>query len=454
MKMIEKLITNSTSKNILFLGKLINLTPKEIESFLEKEGLNFCQSYEEDKDYAFVVLSSLINPYEEEISYEVYNRGIKDIKLEQFEAYYISKIKPNSLLMSIKLKNDKDRILRLLNLNCIDDSLYLKLLNLYKWEEGSVFDSNSNRDVTISFIKRFLPTRANVNHNEIVHSPASLLEIALICQNRDVLKSMLKFPKYELRSRGKEDWKPKELKEFIATNESIDNEIIEVLLNLNNSRIDTLLALNCALNQKHLETIYNRTSHQGKINLTKNSNLTDELFKKLLDSEVKKELLNNQIITKNRLALIKEDDLIYLSNNSNISEIIDEILFKNRDLDFALGQNIALNSNKLQMLYKKYGNNIAINLSKNPNTPKELLKEFFKLDSWDIKLNLATNPSTPIEILDTLCQMNNRELNLHLATNESVRDEYLEFFKVDNELLRALSKNKKFLKNMEKKAII
>jgi len=452
--LIEELIKKSNSKNILFLGKLINLTPKEIESFLNKEGLNFCQEYEEDKDYTFVVLSSILNPYDEEISYEVYNRGIKDIKLEQFEAYYISKIKPNSLLMSIKLKNDQDRIKRLLKLKSLDDSLYLKLFNLYKWDEGGVFDSDSNRDVTISFIKRFLPKRANVNHNEVVHSPASLLEIALICQNVDVLKSMLKFPKFELRGRGKEEWKPRELKEFIATNESIDSEIIDFLLNLNNNRIDTLLALNSALDKYQLEIIFNRASSQTKINLTKNSNLDDELFKKLLDSKVKEELLNNQQITKDRLKLIKKEDLIYLANNLNISEIIDDILFKNKDLDFALSQNIALNSNHLQELYKKYGNDIAINLSKNPNTPKELLKEFFKLDSWNIKLNLATNPSTPIEILDALCEMDNRELNLKLATNESVRDEYLEFFKVDNELLRALSKNKKFLKNMEKKAII
>ncbi len=454
MSKIEDILKISNSKNILFLGKIISLTSKEIETFLEKKGLNFCQKYEEGKDYALVVLSSLLNPYEEELSYELYNRGIKDIKLDEFEAYYIANLNPNSLLMSIKLKKDTNRVKRLLRLSSLDNNLYLKLFKIHNWGEEGLFDTDENRDVTVSFIKRFLQRGDRVNHNEIVHSPASLFEIALTSQDEDILEAMLKFPKYEVRSRGKEEWKPRELKEFIATNPNINDNTVKFLLSLRDSRVDSLLALNSKIKPSEQEAILNRSTTQAKINLTKNSNLDDTIFKILLKSKVKQELLLNQKITKERLNLIESKDLIYLATNSTISDIVDHIIFKKEDIDFILARNSVLNKEQLQSLYNQHKEKIAMPLSSNKNTPKELLAHFFSLDSWDITLNLASNPNTPTDILDKLCQMDKRELNINLASNESVSDDYLEIFKVDSTLLRELSKNKKFLKKMENKPII
>ena len=454
MNKIEDILKTSNSKNILFLGKIISLTPKEIKIFLEKRGLNFYQEYEEGKDYALVVLSSLLNPYEEELSYELYNQGIKDVKLYEFEAYYIANLNPNSLLMSIKLKKDTNRVKRLLSLNSLDNELYIKLFKLYNWGKDGLFDTDDNRDVTISFIKRFLQRGKRSNHNEIVHSPASLFEIALTSQDEDILEAMLKFPKYEVRSRGKEEWKPRELREFIATNPNINSNTVKFLLNLRDNRIDALLALNSKINLYEQEAILNRATNQAKINLTKNSNLDDKIFKILLEGKIKEELLKNQNITKERLNLIEAKDLIYLATNPNIGDIIDDIIFKNEDVDFALATNSASNKKHLQSLYGRYSDKIAMPLSINQNTSKELLNHFFCLNNWEITLNLASNPNTPAEILDKLCQMDKRELNIKLASNESISDEYLEIFKVDTTLLRELSKNKKFLKKMENKPII
>ena len=437
----------------MLIGKSLNILPNEIESFLKKQGVGFTLEFEPNKEIAFVIVSSLLKPYEEEILNELYTLKIPEVSLEEFEEYYISKLKPNSLLMSLKLSSNQDRIKRLLNIKSLNSELYLKIFKLYNWQDEGIFDNNSNRDVAISFIKRFFkPTAPIYNHTDITYSPANLIDIALTSANKDALDAMLFMPSFSFNTRAKEPWKPKELKEFIALNPNLSINTKKTLLALNSKRIDTLLALNPSLNKEEQFIIYNRGSLEALINLAKNENLVDELFKELLNSDINiiKTLLLNQKIDKNRLDLIKKEHLLYLSKNPNIKDIVQDILFLDKKLDFALSSNEAVSSALIKKLYNKYKNEIALFLSLNKNTPKELLEEFFKLNQKEITLNLATNPNTPQDILDSLCELNDYELNKKLALNPSIKDEYLEFFKLDNELLRLMSTNEQMVDRIKK----
>ncbi len=458
MQQLEELLRNNKGRNLLFLGKIFNFTQDELSKFCSKLGLNAIFKYE-GQDIALTLLSSILTPLEEQISYELYEKKVPEIKLEEFENFYVKSLKPNSLLMSLKLSNNQERLKRLLKVKAFDDETFLKLFNLYNWDNEGVFDNDDNRDVTISFIKRFYPHFSHFNHHEIMHSPATILEIALTSTNPEVLKALSTMPNFAINSRKQEEWKPRELREFIAVNPNIPNDLVDSFINLKLSRLDTLLAQNSALNLEQQKKILTRGNKESLLKLAINPNLDDSIFKTLLDKDraIAKELLENQKITKKRLKAIEAKDknyLHYLANNVDILEVKDELLFKNEELDIALASNKALNSSDLEALYKKYGSKVVDNLCKNPNLSSKLISKFYKNATNEQKLYIASNPNTPQEILDELFHLDNKEINRYLALNPSLKDEYLDYFKLDNELLRIMSNNQKFLQKVSKKEYI
>jgi hypothetical protein len=393
----------------------------------------------------------MLKPYEEEIANNLYLKKIKEIKLIDFEKFYATKINKNSLLMSIKLSNNQEKIKRLLKIEAFDNSFYLKLLNLYDWQNEGLFDNDSNRDVTISFLKRFFKVQKNFNHNQITHTPNSLIDVALSTANLDALKAILKMPNYQIKARAKESWKPRDLKEFVAANFNIDNKIIKYLLSLQNQRIDAILAINPQICKSSQNIIFKRATKQALINLAKNENLDIELFKELLNTQAKETALLNQKITQEKLSFINKQDYLILAKNQNIKEVAKELLFLDEKIDFAIASNSALNQEDIKSLYNKYGSKIETLIAKNPNTPQDLLKALYKKNSYNLNLELAKNPNTPQAILDNLCEKNDYILNKELAKNPNLSDEYIEFFKLDNELLRIMSQNEILVKKISQK---
>ena len=460
MQKLDKLIKENQGKNILFLGKVLHFTQEELHKFAIKLGVNAVFKYKnENQDIAFTILSTLLTPLEEQISFELYEKGIPEIKLEEFENYYVQSLKPNTLLMSLKLSNNQERLKRLLKVKAFDDTTFLKLFTLYNWGDEGIFDNDNNRDVTLSFIKRFYPHFTNFNHHDIVHSPATILDIALTSESAEVLKALSKMPNYRINARKQEEWKPRELREFIAVNPNIPSDLIDNYLNCNAPRLDTLLAQNSALNQEQQERIFRRATKSSLLMLCKNPNLDNSLFTTLLkeNNEVVQALLENQTITKERLNTIlktNSDSLLFLAKNREITDIKEQLLFQNRALDFALAANPALESSDLESLYTKYGSEIAEELCKNPNLSSTLIEKFYKDANNTTKEAIAANPNTPQNILEELFNLDNFEINRHLALNPSLKDEYLDYFKLDNELLRIMSNNPKFLQKVSKKEYI
>ena len=447
---IEEVIANNQGGTVLFLGRVNNFTLEELTNFLEAQGMKYADKYK-GQEVVLTILSTMMTPLEEETSYSLYDAKIPEARLDEFESYYTKYIKPNTLMMSLKLSNDQDRLKRQLKNESFSDDVYLKLFKMYNWRGEGVYDTDDNRDVTITFVKRFY-TPDRFHDPAMVYSPITLSNIARDSKRAEILNAMLSMPNHQIKQSRKEDIRPKNLREIIALNEHISSEDIRYLLSFNDIRINTFLASNNAITLKEQEHILATANESTKLMLTQNDSLDDKIFKELLGDEevVVKSLLTFQPITTARLEVIlkanlSEEVLTHLGENNSIEDVANELLFLNKSLDYRVASNKKIKGELLDKLYEKYGNELVVPLSSNPNLSPKRLEEFYGLNSKDVTLNLASNPATPKTILKELCEKDEHELNRALAVNPSVELSYLEIYALDSELIQLMTKNKTYL---------
>ncbi len=428
----------------MLLGKSRNITQNEIEIFLRQYDLNVVDSI---TDRLAVVIESLVlHPLDEELSYEVYKKEIPSFKFDEFEKLYAKKITPNSLLMSLKLSNDQDRVVRLLKNESFDDEFYLKLFKLYDWQDEGVYDSDENRDVTMSFIKRFFKSDHFLDPATI-YSPITLAKIISQSKDPNLLEASLYFPKFEFKTSKSDIKKPNNLKELIVLNPHTSLQTLHRVLNYKNDQIDYFLAQNPSIDESIESELFKRADEDTLYMLSTNENISDRLFELFLkDDKFAPTLLSFAKIDQDRFKKAsKSKYLISLAQNEHIQEFAKELFELHKDeIDLALAQNSLVDSEILSKIFNRHKMMSAPQLSTNPNTPKDLLKRFFKLEDKEIDLNLSANPSTPQEILIKLYERDDYELNLLLAQNPSMPLEHLQQMQLDSRLKNSLSKNPTF----------
>ena len=450
---IEEIIKQNQSGTILFLGRVTNFTAEELTNFLEAQGMTYADKYI-GQEVALVVLSTMLTPLEEETSYDLYYAKVPDVRLAVFEEFYTQHIKPNTLMMSLKLSNDQERLKRLLKNSSFTDEVFLKLFKMYDWGREGVYDNDENRDATITFVDRFYRPDG-FRDPAMVYSPITLSNIARDAKTSEILDAMLTMPNHEIKQSRKEDMRPKNLREIIALNQNIASENICYLLSFNDERINSFLACNSAITPKEQEHIYAKANAVTKIMLTQNSSLDDKIFKELLmsDEESLKSLLTFQKMTAKRVEYIldaglSDEVMSLLGENVLIEDVAESLVGINKLLDYKLASNKELSTELLGKLYTTYDNEFMLPLSSNVNTHVELLTEFYKSKNIEVIKNLAENRSTDKKILKELCERNEHALNRALSLNPSVELFYLEQFALDTELIMLMTKNQTYLESV------
>ncbi len=450
---IEKLFEENRGKGILFLGRVQNFTVAEIQLFLDQFEMKYIE--EADSDVAIMIESSMMTPIEEDIAYDLYRGGLSSFKLREFEKFYALKIKPNSLLMSLKLSNDQERLKRLLKNESFEDDLFLKLFKLYDWVGEGVYDNDDNRDMTISFVKRFYRPDSFMDP-AIIYSPVTLSSVISNSKDNQLLDVVLSMPNYSFLSTKNEQKRANNLRELVACNRYLSIDSMKKLLSFRDSSIDYFLASNISLKGDMQDEIYQRADDDIKMMLSQNIALSEKLFDNLLDESdiVLQNLFAFQIITVEKLEKIvarKFSDEIFsiVGENSSIEDIIPKLLDLNIELlVMRLASNHVVKENFLDEIYKRNGDTVLLPLCMNPNLSISLIKDFFEKSDYEVDILLSANPSTPKEILVQLFDRSDREINQALASNESLELYYLQQLQLDSSLLNILSKNSAFTKNI------
>ncbi len=447
--MIEQVFKNVQGKSVLFLGRLKHFTQEEVEIFLKQYHLAFSKEYHDD--VAVVIESTMLNPLEEELSYTVYKEKIPTFRLDVFETLYAQKISPNSLLMSLKLSNDQERLIRLLKNEAFEKTLYLKLFKLYDWKGEGVHESDANRDVTTTFVKRFYNPDQFMDP-AMIYSPITLMSIVAESEDPEVLDAFLSFPHYQIKVSKSDVKRPKTLKEIVALNPHASEDTLRQLSHLKQQDIDYFLAQNDHLPAILQEQIYNRANKDIKLMLAQNENLSDILFKQLLEEEAQivQRLLVYQRIDQQRFdQACQSSEVALLGANETIAQMIPQLLeIDDILLHRHLAANPAVDSESLKQIYTQYEEKVTADLCSNPNLDPEMIKTFAAQKERAWELSLAANPATPTELLIAYFNQNDEELNLALASNEALPISYLQQFQLDPTLMNRLSKNRTFTENI------
>ncbi len=152
------------NKTILIFGKPRAFNQEEFLFQLHSCHVSIASAYYEDVSY--IVEGRLITPYEQNELDRLYESGLKDkfVEIDEVEKTLIDNIDADSLLMSLKLSHDRDRVLSYIKNSKISDTLFLKLIKLYDWQDEGFFENDENRDVTAALISRFYENIER-NHN-------------------------------------------------------------------------------------------------------------------------------------------------------------------------------------------------------------------------------------------------------------------------------------------------
>ena len=349
------------NKTILLFGKSRAFRDEEFDSQMKYHNISVVKEYNESVE--LIVDGRMMTPYEQNESELLYKSiEVKFISIDELELKLAEVIDEDTLLMSLKLSHDKDRLKSFIRNSMISKELFFRLMKMYAWGDEDFFENDDNRDVSAAFISRFYK---NIERNHNVQY-ATTGFIHLVAQTKD----------------------PELLRE------------ISMLKPLQfHPKIDSAIAMS-----PHCESkLQKRYAKRGDARILEALSVNETLDESLVDEFLKDEDLGNNVARNIRLdrALFEKlkPFISALALNETLSlDMQNELLeLKNTGVTYALALNNRLNETVLRELLALDDEKIKQIVYENSSTPVEILEEAYADEANH--LALSKNESTPIEIL-------------------------------------------------------
>jgi hypothetical protein len=351
------------NKTILMFGKPRAFSEGEFNAQLKHHNISTCREFSDE--VKVVVDGKMMTPYEQNDSdalYEKYSKEIEFISIDVFEKELAKYVDEDTLLMSLKLSRDEDRLKSFILNSMISDELFFKILKMYSWGEDDFFESDDNRDVSAAFISRFYENIER-NHN-VQYATTGFVHLIKQSKNSKLLEVILSLKPIK--------YNPK-MKMQIAMSEFSSEPILKALKKDDSYEIKEALSLNKNLNKEIVQEFI-KDEKLGS-NIAKSINLNDEYFTLLQEYK------------------------IALSLNESLTLKMQEELFRCSDdeIDFALSLNDNIDLEILKKLLESDNETVVSALYENKIMPIQMLEEAYKNNRY--LEQLAKNENTPIEIL-------------------------------------------------------
>ena len=429
------------NKTILLFGQPRAFSKEEFEAQLKVHSITLVNEFSDD--ISLIIDGRMMTPYETIESEKIYElKKYEFTAIDIFESKLAEHLDEDTLLMSLKLSGDKDRLKTFLQNSKISDHLFTRLLKMYNWGNLDFFESDDNRDVSAALIRRYYKN-IEQNHN-VEYASLGILHLISQTNSSELISTIASLEPLKFNEN---------MKSAIATHFNTDRTILESLLKDSSTYVKTLIAMREDLDEAMQEKLFLLRNEYVNEALSYNVNLYKSIIFKLkddakyavnmaqyikLDQELfeifrvdyatslaKNESLGfdmqEYLITTN-----DEDVVLSLASNDFIdSRVIPELLVEGVEgINFALFENSATPQDDLIKAYDDKSNHFA--LSQNKNTPEYILNLLAESSDMKILFGLAANPSTPIDILYQL------QLDAKLAKIVKTNETFLENIKTQN----------------------
>jgi len=380
-------LQNLENKTILMLGKTRAFSEDEFLSQLRFHKISVVR--ELDESVSYILEGRMMTPYEQNLSDELYEKKKYEfLKIDVFEKLLADELDNDTLLMSLKLSNDKTRLKSFIQNQMINDSLFFKLLKMYSWQGEDFFENDDNRDVSAALISRFYENIER-NHN-VQYATTGIYHLISQTQDEKLLEAIANLEPVKFHAK---------IKTALASHPKTPKSVLKMFLKKNDAEAKEAMAYNPNLDKFLMKELLK--SEEAATILARNVKLDDALFKMLGD--FKTLLAHNESLTPQmqRELLDLNDNEINLALAQNISldsELVLALLAKNDDsLNAAIYENSATAFEILEKAYLRSENHLF--LAKNSSTPQKLLEEMFHSGDAEILEALAKNENTPVEVL-------------------------------------------------------
>jgi len=351
------------NRTILLFGKSRAFSSDEFESQLKFHNIGLSKEFSDD--VALVVEGKMMTPYEQNTSEELYEKHFKDVEfvsIDALESELAKHIDANTLLMSLKLSRDKERLKSFIQNSMISDELFFKLLKMYSWGGEDFFENDDNRDVSAAIILRFYQNIER-NHN-VQYATTGFMHLVSQTKSTQLLKAI------SLLEPIKQN--PK-LQYAIAMNIHCDDEMQESFFKSNDPDLLEALSLNKNLKRSLIEEFL-KDEKLGR-NVAKNIELTEELF---------------ELFKANRIGLALNESLTLQMQKELLG-------YGNEEIAYALALNRGIDEEIVLLLLKSTNEEIRSALYENPKMPAPILEEAYNNNRYCQEI--AKNESTPVDIL-------------------------------------------------------
>ena len=406
---------------VLLFGKSRAFASCEFIHQMNFHNIELVQEY--SSDISTFIEGRMMTPYEQIESENLYKKDLGVfISIDEVEKDLAKKIDEDSLLMSLKLSHDKDRLKQFIQNSQITDSLFFKLLKLYSWSGEYFFDNDDNRDVTASIIRRFYKN-IEQNHN-VEYAPLGLMHLITQSNNENLIELIFYLEPIQKALKNRIDDIIFPIIRAIATNRYSSNRIILKLMKAENRHLNKIIAMR----ENNDITIQKKLFHSA-------------------DEDLKEILISNSYLNKS-IALEFIEEKLYQEKIASSIEL-DRELFEKLFPKYAknLAQNSSLTYSDQEKLFALNSDEIYQSLSLNRELDRDIIKRLEEEIGLD--LNLAFYKNISVETLRTLVDTQDIKVLKSLAQNENTPIDILYQLQLDRRVERLVKENKNFTKHIQ-----
>lgn len=435
------------NKTILLFGKSRAFSYDEFNAQLKYHKINITKEYSED--VVLVVDGKMMTPYEQNDSDKLYEEKVDAtfVAIDVLEKELAKHIDADTLMMSLKLSHDKDRLKDFLTNSMIDDELFLRLLKMYKWNGDNFFDNDDNRDVSAAFIVRFYENIER-NHN-VQYAALGLMHLATQTKSKKLIEAISYLEPIQQTMHLDTNVANYKIISAIATNYTTSRDVLNMLIKNANSYIRTLIAMRKDCDEEMQLNLVKSNDEDVLKALSYNSVLSKSVVKKLLIDEVlAKNMAKNHRLDNELFEIFSKNYPNEVAKNEFISvEMQKKLLSDNRkDVMMSLARNEYIDKNVVVDLLDEDSEDLKLALYENTATPQDdLIKAY---NSVLNHFSLANNENTPKYILELLAQSGDIKVLKSLAKNLSTPIETLYQLQLDSRLERTVKENPNFGKHI------